>query len=149
MAVKTAPKKKLAPGKYTGEFLEVAYAKRLFINSGPTTAVRLVRLVNAPCNAPCSFAGTCEEIIPCMDGPPIPPRQQGTKNTIIQKPDGANPKRIKPIVENAKPMYIDLFAPKIGLTFRIKNPWTKATNAPTTASEYPTSAGVHLNLYMV
>lgn len=53
-----APATKGAPGKYTGAASLLKYEKRLVINGGPTIDVALIKLVKAPCNSPCSLAGT-------------------------------------------------------------------------------------------
>jgi len=45
--------------------------------------VALIKLVNAPCNSPCSFDGTWPVIIDCSAGPEIPPRQYGI-NLILK-----------------------------------------------------------------
>ena len=38
---------------------------------------KLFKLVSEPCNSPCSLAGICEEIMPCMAGPAKPPNEYG------------------------------------------------------------------------
>ena len=47
-----------APGKMTGDFTEVKYAKRFNMTSGPITDVTLRRLVSEPCNSPWELGGT-------------------------------------------------------------------------------------------
>jgi hypothetical protein len=46
------PNIKGAPGKMTGAFTEVKYAKRFNIISGPNIEETLRRLVSDPCNSP-------------------------------------------------------------------------------------------------
>ena len=70
---------------------------------GPTIEVTLIKLVNAPCNSPCSVGGTSEEIIPCNAGPHIPPKDYGIKNTNIIQLVLAKPNNNKPIPYKASP----------------------------------------------
>ena len=73
--MKKAPSKKEIPGKYKGALGEVKYLNRLFMINGPMIVVRLIKLVKAPCNSPCSLGGTCCAKVACKDGPAIPPKQ--------------------------------------------------------------------------
>src|SRR4051812_17960800 len=82
------PRTNGAPANLNGALVLVKYANRLVITAGPTMEVRLIKLVSAPCNSPCSLDGTCDAMIACNAGPAIPPRQYGTrKANIIQDCD--------------------------------------------------------------
>ena len=65
---------------------EVKCEKRLVIITGLIIEVALIKLVKAPCNSPCSFAGTWPVIIDWSAGPEIPPRQYGIKKINIIHP---------------------------------------------------------------
>ena len=56
------------------KYILIALAIIFVINGGPIIAVKLIKLDKAPCNSPCSFLGTWEEITDCKAGPAIPPK---------------------------------------------------------------------------
>ena len=82
-SIRTEPSRNAAPEKCMGAPGLVKYENKPVINGGPAIEVRLIKLVSAPCNSPCSSAGTFPEIIDCNAGPEIPPKQYGIKNTNI------------------------------------------------------------------
>lgn len=73
MPIKTAPKAKGAPGKYSGVPGLVKNEKVFVIKGGPIMDVALATLVSAPCNSPCSVGETVPDIIDCKAGPANPP----------------------------------------------------------------------------
>ena len=98
------------------EKLGVSLGKIHFVQTpkGEYLAVKLIKLVNAPCNCPCSLGAICVEIIPCKAGPAKPPIAKGIiKANIIQLCD-AKEKARKPQAEQIKPRYKEYFVPIFG-----------------------------------
>ncbi len=75
VSINNDPRKKATPEKCMGAPGLVKKENKFVIKGGPIIEVRLIRLVSAPCNSPCSFAGMFPEITDCRAGPHIPPRQ--------------------------------------------------------------------------
>src|SRR6266705_4379646 len=140
-SIRTAATKNGIPGRVAGAFGLMNKAKTSVNRIGPRTPVRPAMLALAPCNCPCSDGRTRRVMRLCNAGwtKPI-----GANTTIARRKTsavGARPHTTNAAAPAIKPVINAFRSPKRLMNRFTRPPWTVMFNAPTTASDTPTSTG--------
>src|SRR2546426_8515881 len=140
-SMRTAATKNGIPGSVAGAFGLMNQAKTSVNRIGPITPVRPAMLALAPCNWPCSDGRTRRVMRLCNAGwtKPI-----GANTTIARRKTsgvGARPHTTKAAAPAIRPVISAFRSPKRLMNRFTRPPWTVMFNAPTTASDTPTSTG--------
>src|SRR2546427_5317608 len=142
-SMRTAATKNGMPGRVAGALGLMNQAKTSVNRIGPMTPVRPAMLALAPCNCPCSDGRTRRVMRLCNAGwtKPI-----GANTTIARRKTlgvGARPHTTKAAAPAIRPVISAFRSPKRLMNRFTRPPWTVMFNAPTTASDTPTSIGPH------
>src|SRR5437870_7118450 len=142
-SMRTAATKNGRPGRVAGAFGPMNQAKTSVNRIGPITPVRPAMLALAPCNCPCSDGRSRRVMLLCNAGwtKPI-----GANTTIARRKTsggGARPHTTKAAAPAIRPVISAFRSPKRLMNRFTRPPWTVMFNAPTTASDTPTSIGPH------
>src|SRR2546426_2730324 len=142
-SMRTAATKNGIPGRVAGAFALMNQAKTSVNRIGPRTPVRPAMLALAPCNCPCSDGRTRRVMRLCNAGwtKPI-----GANTTIARRKTsgvGARPHTTNAAAPAIRPVISAFRSPKRLMNRFTRPPWTVMFNAPTTASDTPTSTGPH------
>src|SRR5881409_508726 len=129
------------PGRVAGALGLMNQAKTSVNRIGPRTPVRPAMLALAPCNCPCSDGRTRRVMRLCNAGwtKPI-----GANTTIARRKTsgvGARPHTTNAAAPAIRPVISAFRSPKRLMNRFTRPPWTVMFNAPTTASDTPTSTG--------
>src|SRR5437870_2438837 len=140
-SIRTAATKNGIPGRVAGAFGLMNQAKTSVNRIGPMTPVSPAMLALAPCNCPCSDGRTRRVMRLCNAGwtKPI-----GANTTIARRKTsgvGARPHTTKAAAPAIRPVISAFRSPKRLMNRFTRPPWTVMFNAPTTASDTPTSTG--------
>src|SRR6059036_2906199 len=140
-SIRTAATKNGIPGRVAGAFGLMNQAKTSVNRIGPMTPVRPAMLALAPCNCPCSDGRTPRVMRLCNAGWTNP---IGANTTIARRKTsgvGARPHTTKAAAPAIRPVIRAFRSPKRLMNRFTRPPWTVMFNAPTTASDTPTSTG--------
>src|SRR5438094_2057010 len=142
-SIRTAATKNGIPGIVAGALALMNQAKTSVNRIGPRTPVRPAMLALAPCNCPCSDGRTRRVMRLCNAGWTNP---IGANTTIASRKTsgvGARPHTTNAAAPAIRPVISALRSPKRLMNRFTRPPWTVIFNAPTTASDTPTSTGPH------
>src|SRR2546426_5915918 len=142
-SIRTAATKNGIPGRVAGAFGLMNQAKTSVNRIGPMTPVSPAMLALAPCNCPCSDGRTRRVMRLCNAGCTNP---IGANTTIARRKTfgvGARPHTTKAAAPAIRPVIRAFRSPKRLMKRFTRPPWTVMFNAPTTASDTPTSTGPH------